>query len=79
MSLTTRPSPTNTPEGVRKAAILLMSLSEDDAAAVMGMLPPRYAEAVAIAIAQLETVSGREQERVIHEFLQSRPGALGPK
>lgn len=65
-------------EGVRKAAILLMSLEEEDAAAILSMLPRRYVESVSIAIAQLDTVSGREQEAIIQEFLQSRPSAIGP-
>lgn len=65
-------------EGVRKAAILLMSLSEEDAAAILSMLPRRYVETVSIAIAQLDTVSGQEQELIIQEFLKSRPSAIGP-
>ncbi len=65
-------------EGVRKAAILLMSLEEDDAAALLSKLPRDYVETVSIAIAQMDTISGQEQERIIGEFLQSRPSALGP-
>ncbi len=65
-------------EGVRKAAILLMSLEEDDAANVLSMLPRRYVEQVSLAIAQLDTITGREQERIIHEFLHSRPSVIGP-
>jgi flagellar motor switch protein FliG len=65
-------------EGVRKAAILLMSLEEDDAAALLSKLPRRYVETVSLAIAQLDTISGPEQEKIIGEFLQSRPSALGP-
>ncbi len=65
-------------EGVRKAAVLLMSLDEDDAAALLAKLPRRYVETVSIAIAQLDTVSGQEQEHIIGEFLASRPSALGP-
>lgn len=66
------------PEGVRKAAILLMSLEEEDAAQVLSMLPRRYVETVSIAIAQLDTVSGREQEQIIQEFLKSKTSAIGP-
>lgn len=68
----------NVTEGVRKAAILLMSMSEDDAAQVLSLLPRGYVESVSIAIAQLDTISGVEQERIIQEFLQSRPSAIGP-
>ncbi len=60
-------------DGVRKAAILLMSLEEDDAASLLAKLPRSYVETVSIAIAQLDTISGRDQERVINEFLQGRP------
>ncbi len=72
------PSTMNVTEGVRKAAILLMSLQEEDAAQILSMLPRRDVEAVSIAIAQLDTVSGREQEQIILEFLKSRPSAIGP-
>lgn len=65
-------------EGVRKAAILLMSLEEDEAAALLSKLPRRYVETVSLAIAQMDTVSGQEQENIIGEFLASRPSALGP-
>lgn len=64
--------------GVRKAAILLMSLEESDAAQILSMLPRRDVEKVSIAIAQLDTVSGREQEAIIDEFFKSRPSAIGP-
>ena len=65
-------------DGVRKAAILLMSLEEQDAAALLSLLPRGYIELVSIAIAQMDTVTGQEQERIIHEFLSSRPSAIGP-
>ena len=65
-------------EGVRKAAILLMSLEEEDAAAILARLPRRYVETVSIAIAQMDTVSGSEQERIMNEFINSRPSAIGP-
>lgn len=65
-------------EGVRKAAVLLMSMEEDDAAALLSKLPRRYVETVSLAIAQLDTVSGGEQELIINEFLGSRPSAIGP-
>lgn len=76
--LPTLPNSTPVTAGVRKAAILLMSVEEDDAARILSMMPQRYVESVSIAIAQLETVSGQEQEQIIAEFLQSRPSALGP-
>jgi flagellar motor switch protein FliG len=65
-------------EGVRKAAILLTSLDDENAAQLMALLPKHYVEKVSLAIAQLDTVSSAEQERVIKEFLQSRPSSIGP-
>lgn len=63
-------------EGIRKAAILLMSMEENDAALLLAKLPRNCVETVSIAIAQLDTVSGSDQEQVIAEFLQGRPSAL---
>ncbi len=65
-------------EGVKKAAILLMSLHEDEAAGLLAQLPRRYVETVTLAIAQLDTVTGDEQEKVIQEFMASRVSAIGP-
>lgn len=76
--LPTLPNSMQVTAGVRKAAILLMSLDEDEAARILSMMPQRYVESVSIAIAQLETVSGQEQEQIISEFLSSRPSAMGP-
>jgi len=64
--------------GVRKAAVLLMSLDEDEAAKLLASLPRRYVETVSIAIAQLDTITGTEQEKIIEEFVKSKPSALGP-
>ena len=71
-------APAKLEPGVRKAAVLLMSLDEDDAAAMMGRLPAGYVEKVSIAIAQLDVISGREQESIMNEFLQSRASVIGP-
>ena len=68
----------NESEGVRKAAILLMSLEDGPAAQIMSMLPRRYVERISLEIAQLESVSPSEQEKVVQEFLQTRPSALRP-
>jgi flagellar motor switch protein FliG len=65
-------------DGVRRAAILLMSIEEEEAATLLAKLPRSYVEKVSIAIAQLDTVSGGEQEAVISEFLQGRASSLVP-
>ena len=63
-------------EGLKKAAVLLMSLPTKTAAKVLGQLPPRCIEAVSIMIAQIESVGGDEQEVVIAEFLTSKASSL---
>jgi len=62
--------------GLRKAAILLMSIPTKTAATVLGQLPPRYIEAISIVIAQLGSVGGDDQEVVIAEFLTSKASSL---
>jgi flagellar motor switch protein FliG len=62
--------------GLRKAAILLMSLPTKTAAVVLAQLPPRYIEAISIMIAQTESVSGGDQELVMAEFMTSKASSL---
>jgi flagellar motor switch protein FliG len=62
---------------LRKAAILLMSLPEEDAAALLAKLTPKQVEAVSIEIAKLGRLSGADQENVIQEFAGVNPAALG--
>jgi len=61
---------------VRKSAILLMSLPQEQAAQVMGKLSPRQVEAVSIEIAKLDRVDSDEQEQVILDFAEENPNAL---
>ncbi|HKD36143.1 MAG TPA: flagellar motor switch protein FliG [Pirellulales bacterium] len=61
---------------VRKAAVLLMSLPEDEAAHVLAKLTPKQVEAVTIEIAKLGEISGDEQELVINEFADANPKTL---
>ncbi len=62
--------------GLRKAAVLLMSLPTKNAAVLLGRLPPRMIEQVSLRIAQMESISGDEQEKIIQLFLASRASAL---
>lgn len=62
---------------IRKAAILLMSLPEDQAVALMAKLAPKQVEQVSIEIAKLGRLSADEQEGVIHEFADANPNAMG--
>ncbi len=61
---------------VRKAAVLLMSLPEEEAGQVLGKLTPKQVEAVSIEIAKLGNITGDEQEIVINEFADSSPSSL---
>ena len=63
-------------DNLRKAAILLMSLPQEQAAEVLRKLKPKQIEAVSIEIARLENVSGDEQEAVIFEFADANPHAF---
>lgn len=62
---------------VRKAAVLLMSLPEDDAAQLLTKLTPKQVELVTIEIAKLGRLSGDEQDSIIHEFADANPNSLG--
>ncbi len=62
---------------LRKAAILLMSLPQDDAALLLGRLDPKQVEAVSIEIARLGDVSADEQGGVLDEFAAVSPGGMG--
>ncbi|MEM1304107.1 MAG: flagellar motor switch protein FliG, partial [Planctomycetota bacterium] len=62
---------------LHKAAVLLMSLPEEDAAAVMGKLDPKQVEQVSIEIARTKAVSNDEQEMVIRDFADSNPQTGG--
>ncbi|MAT68371.1 MAG: flagellar motor switch protein FliG [Planctomycetaceae bacterium] len=60
---------------VHKAAVLLTSLPEDDAALLLARLDPKQVEAVSIEIARLKSVSADEEEQVILAFAESNPGS----
>src|SRR3982750_256074 len=62
---------------IRKAAILLMSMPGDQAAGLMAELSSKQVEQVSIEIAKLGRLSNDEQEKVIREFADSNPSALG--
>jgi flagellar motor switch protein FliG len=63
-------------QGLKKAAVLLMSLPTLQAAKILGQLPPRVIEQVSVRIAQMDSVSGDDQEMVIAEFLTSKASAI---
>lgn len=55
-------------EHLRKAAILLLSLRDEQAVELLAKLTPRQAEMITAQIAQLGQPSGAEQQAVIHEL-----------
>ena len=61
---------------LRKAAILLMSLPQPEAAQLLAKLDHRQVEAVSIEIAKLGSVAGDEQAQVIQDFANSNPTGL---
>jgi len=61
---------------IRKAAILLMSLPQEEAAGLLTKLEPRQVEAVTIEIARSTTISMEEQQAVIREFADVDPQNL---
>ncbi|MCC9608461.1 flagellar motor switch protein FliG [Blastopirellula sp. JC732] len=61
---------------LRKAAIVLMSLPEDDAAQLMGRMSPKEVELVCIEIAHLDRLTGTDQEAAILSFAEQNPNQL---
>jgi flagellar motor switch protein FliG len=61
---------------IRKAAILLMSLPEEEAAQLLSKLDPKQVELVSVEIAKIGVVSGEEQQETIKQFADANPGAL---
>jgi flagellar motor switch protein FliG len=64
---------------IRKAAVLLMSLPQEQAAQLLTKLEAKQIEAVSIEIAKMGMFSGDEQESVIQEFARANPSALTGK
>ncbi len=62
---------------VHKAAVLLMSLPEEQAADLMSRLDPKQVERVSIEIARTTRVTGEEQDLAIREFAESNPAGGG--
>lgn len=69
--------PTTPATSLHKAAIVLMSLPEEQASEVMKRFSPREVEQVSIEIARLERISSEEQEQCIREFAETNPASGG--
>ena len=62
---------------LHNAAVVLMTLSEDQASEVMSKLSPKMMEQVSLEIARTRTFTADEQERVIKEFTETNPSLGG--
>src|SRR5436190_22679438 len=62
---------------LRKAAILLTSLPEEDAVPLLSKLTAKQVELVSIEIARLQGLSLQEQDQVINEFADANPANFG--
>lgn len=58
----------NAKSGIDRAAILLLSLGEQDAAEVMRHLGPKEVQKLGLAMASLSNISRTEVETVLHDF-----------
>ena len=62
---------------IRKAAVLLMSLPQEQAGELMAKLDPKQVEQVSIEIAKISSIGGEEQNSVIMEFADVDPKSVG--
>ncbi len=61
-------------EGVKKSAILLMTLGEQEAASVIKLLGPKEVQKLGEAMTSLENISRTEIETVLHDFCHEAEG-----
>jgi len=61
---------------LRKAAVLLMSLPQQQGAQLLTKLDPKQVEAVSIEIAKLGAVAAEEQQQAIQDFANATPTGL---
>jgi flagellar motor switch protein FliG len=62
---------------LHNAAVLLMTLPEEQASDLMSKLDPKLVEQVSLEIARTRTIATDEQERVIKEFAEANPTMTG--
>jgi flagellar motor switch protein FliG len=62
---------------LHNAAVLLMSLPQEQAATILAQLDPRQIEAVTTEIARCHSITREEQRSVILEFADVNPDTLG--
>ena len=64
----------DTIDGVKKAAILLISLGSDTSAKIMKLLPESFIQKVSYEIANIDFVSPEERDQVLEEFSHTATG-----
>jgi flagellar motor switch protein FliG len=62
---------------IHNAAVLLMTLPEEEAGSLMAKLDPKQVELVSIEIARTRSIPPDEQEQVIRQFADAGPGSGG--
>jgi flagellar motor switch protein FliG len=62
---------------LHNAAVLLMTLPEEEASTLLSKLDPKQVEQVSIEIARTHAVASEEQDRVVKEFAEASPTSGG--
>lgn len=62
---------------IHNAAVLLMTLPEEEASELMSKLDPKQVEQVSIEIAKTRSIAADEQERAIKDFAEANPSMGG--
>src|SRR5262245_46528482 len=62
---------------MHKAAVLLMSLPQEDAAQLLGRLDPKAVEAVTVEIAETRCIRAEDQEYVSTALAPTKPVSVG--
>ncbi len=62
---------------IHNAAVLLMTLPEEEASSLLSKLDPKQAESVSLEIARTRAVNAEEQQQVIKQFTEANPSLGG--
>ncbi|EXJ22382.1 Flagellar motor switch protein FliG [Alkalibacterium sp. AK22] len=57
-------------DGIRKAAIFMISLGPETSAQIMKQLPDKYIQKVSYEIANIDHVSQKEREAIVNEYME---------
>lgn len=70
MSETVEKINTSELDGIRKAAIFMISLGPETSAQIMKQLPDKYIQKISYEIANIDHVSQNEREAIVNEYLE---------